>query len=197
MIDCAQRNYPVGTFRNVQFQLGDASQLTFDHEFDVIFSNATLHWVLDQRPVVHGIYKGLKHGGKILLQMGGRGNAASVLAVFDAFRTSAEWREYFHGFSFPYGFYGPEEYRLWLSEAGFQKIRVELIPKEAIHADRSAFEAWIRTTWLPYTQRVPEEKRERFIRHLADEYLQAHRVDENGGVHVQMMRLEAEAMKQV
>jgi hypothetical protein len=27
---------------------------------------------------------------------------------------------YFKNFSFPYGFYGPEEYKPWLKEAGFR-----------------------------------------------------------------------------
>ena len=195
MISLAQSRYSTHDFSNLQFQQGDASALTFENEFDVVFSNATLHWILDQRPVLQGIYKSLKHKGKILLQMGGRGNAADVLAVFDTFKESNDWHKYFLGFAFPYGFYHVEEYRPWLYEAGFQEQRIELIPKDAIHQDRGSFEGWIRTTWLPYMQRVPEEKRDVFITRLADEYLQQHPVDQNGKVHVSMMRLEVEAVK--
>jgi trans-aconitate methyltransferase len=72
---------------------------------------------------------------------------------------------------------------------------IELIPKDAVHQNRTDFKAWIRTTWLPYTQRVPDEKREIFIARLADDYIQQHSVDENGRVHVHMMRLEVEAVK--
>jgi len=195
MIVLAQNNYSTDNFPNLRFQQGNASRLTFENEFNVVFSNATLHWILDQRPVLQGIYKSLTHGGKILLQMGGRGNAADVLAVFDTLIEINEWHDYFQGFTFPYGFYHAEEYRQWLCEAGFQENRIELIPKEAIHQDRTSFEAWIRTTWLPYTQRVPEEKRNTFITRLADEYLQQYSADENGRVHVHMMRLEVEAVK--
>jgi hypothetical protein len=42
---------------------------------------------------------------------------------------------------------------------------------------------------------VPEEKREIFISQLADDYLQQHPADENGAVHVNMIRLEVEALK--
>ena len=73
MITLAQSKYSTDAFPNLRFQQGDASRLTFENEFDVVFSNATLHWILDQRPVLQGIYKSLKHNGKILLQMGGRG----------------------------------------------------------------------------------------------------------------------------
>ncbi|MGD1043718.1 MAG: methyltransferase domain-containing protein [Bacteroidota bacterium] len=195
MIALAQSKYSTGVFPNVRFQHADASSLKFENEFDVVFSNATLHWIIDQRLVLQGIYRSLKCGGKILLQMGGRGNAADVLAVFDKLIEANEWHGYFRGFAFPYGFYDAEEYRLWLREAGFQAKRIELIPKDAIHQDRIAFKAWIRTTWLPYTQRVPEEKRDTFIARLADDYIQRHSVDENGMVHVNMMRLEIEAVK--
>jgi len=195
MIALAQSQYAKVDFPNLRFQQGDASWLKFENEFDVVFSNATLHWILDQSPVLEGIYKSLKSDGKILLQMGGRGNASDVLAVFDKLIKTNDWHSFFQGFTFPYGFYGAEEYRQWVCEAGFQEVRVELIPKDAIHKDRSAFEGWIRTTWLPYTQRLPEEKRDAFIAQIADEYLQQYSVDENGSVHVHMMRLEVEAVK--
>jgi hypothetical protein len=42
---------------------------------------------------------------------------------------------------------------------------------------------------------VPEEKREVFISQLADDYLRLHPADENGMVHVNMIRLEIEALK--
>ena len=195
MIALAQGKYANVDFPNLHFQQGDAGRLMFENEFDIVFSNATLHWIIDQSPVLQGIYKSLKTNGKILLQMGGRGNASDVLAVFDKLIETKEWCSFFQGFTFPYGFYGAEEYRQWVYKAGFQEIRVELIPKDAIHKNRSAFEGWIRTTWLPYTQRVPEEKRDSFIAQIADDYLQYRSVDENGSVHVNMMRLEVEAVK--
>jgi len=195
MIALAKNKYPHDIFPNLSFQQNDASRLTFVNEFDVVFSNATLHWILDQYPVVQGILMSLKQNGKILLQMGGRGNAADVLVEFDKLKKANKWHGYFQEFIFPYGFYDAEEYHQWLQEAGFHKIRAELIPKNAIHANRTAFEAWIRTTWLPYTQRVPEEERGEFIAQIADGYLQHHPVDEHGRVSVPMMRLEVEAVK--
>jgi trans-aconitate methyltransferase len=195
MITLAKNKYLQDSFPNLRFQQCDASRLPYVNEFDVVFSNATLHWILDQRPVVQGIMKSLKQNGKILLQMGGRGNAADVLAEFDTVRVKNKWQAYFRDFTFPYGFYNAEEYRQWLQEAGFQEIRAELIPKNAVHANRTAFEAWIRTTWLPYTQRVPEKERSEFIALIADGYLQHHPVDEHGRVSVPMMRLEVEAVK--
>ena len=195
MVVLAQRMYPRDAFTNLRFQREDANSLPFENEFDVIFSNATLHWVLDHRPVLHGIYASLKHGGRILIQMGGKGGATDVIALLEKQITTQEWCEYFHGFSFPYGFYSPDEYHEWLREARLQEIRAELIEKDMAHHGRVGFESWIRTTWLPYTQRAPEIRRNMFIAQLADAYLDRHIIDEDGKVHVHIMRLEIEAMK--
>jgi trans-aconitate methyltransferase len=195
MIALAQSQYPTDAFPHLGFQRQDARSLPFRDEFTIVFSNATLHWILDHRPVLREIFTSLKRGGKALLQMGGRGNAADVIAVMDKLIEAQEWRGYFDGFSFPYGFYGPDEYREWLCEAGLQARRVELIPKDMIHPGWEGLAGWGRTTWLPYTQRVPEEKREAFVAQLVDTYLEHHPVDGQGLAHVSMMRLEVEAVK--
>jgi trans-aconitate methyltransferase len=195
MIKLAQRMYPRDAFTNLRFQREDANSLPFENEFDVVFSNASLHWILDHQPVLRGVFASLKRGGKVLLQMGGRGNAGEVMAALKKIILREEWRRCFDGFSFSYGFYGPDKYRIWLREAGLDAKRVELIPKDAAYQGRSGFESWVRTTWLPYTQQVPEEKRKIFISQLADDYLQLHPADENGVVYVNMIRLEIEALK--
>jgi trans-aconitate methyltransferase len=53
----------------------------------------------------------------------------------------------------------------------------------------------LRTTWLPFTQRVPEELREEFIAAVTQRYLAKHPTDAEGNVHVRMVRLEIEATK--
>ena len=196
MITLAQSKFAAEPHSNLRFQHGDASTLSFKNEFDVVFSNATLHWVLDHRPVLKGIYNSLKQGGTILLQMGGRGNAADVAASLKTLILKNEWQDYFNGFTFSYGFYGTAEYHQWLEETQLQSIRVELILKDAAHQNHEAFEGWIRTTWLPWTQRVPVEKRENFIKQLAIAYLEQHPADTQGVIHVSMVRLEVEARKE-
>jgi trans-aconitate methyltransferase len=195
MIKLSQSKYPIDAFTNLRFQKQDASSLPFNNEFDVIFSNATLHWIIDHNPVLQGISASLKDGGKILLQMGGRGNAHEVEVVMKRLIKKDEWSRYFDDFNFSYGFYGPDEYSRWLLEAGLNAKRVELIPKDAKHEGCSGFKSWIRTTWLPYTHQVPEKERDLFITQLADEYFKYHPADENDIVHVKMMRLEVKAVK--
>jgi trans-aconitate methyltransferase len=189
------RERHVARHPNLRFAVGDASRLTFDEDFDVVFSNATLHWVLDHRPVLAGISRSLHHGGRVLLEMGGRGNAAEVVRVMDDVTALPRWRDHFAGFTFPYGFYGPVEYRAWLEEASLSPIRVELSAKEMVHAGRDGLVGWLRTTWLPYLQRVPEELRRELLEQVLDSYLAEHPLDAAGKAPVQMARLEVQARK--
>ena len=196
MIAMAKSRYPSAIHPNLRFRLADASALPFWNEFDVVFSNAVLHWVNDHGPVLKGIADSLRPGGRILLQMGGRGNAAKVIAAVDIVRSRPEWCDPFEGFEFPYGFYGAEEYRTWLVNAGLTPIRVELLKKVMAHADRQAFEGWLRTTWIPYTQRIDENRREPFLQQVADQYLLENPASADGVVHLAMVRLEVEAKKE-
>lgn len=195
MVDFANRNF--GDSRaNVGFLLKDARDLDYVEEFEVVFSNATLHWVIDHRPVLRGIARALKPGGRILLQMGGFGNAADILSLMDALPDDTKWKRYFPESVQAYGFYGPGEYREWLLEAGLTARRVELLTKDMAQRGAEGLASWVRTTWLPYTQRVPEDLREEFISDIVERHIRSHPPDANGLVHVQMVRLEVEARKE-
>jgi trans-aconitate methyltransferase len=89
----------------------------------------------------------------------------------------------------------PAEYEKWLPRFGFKTHTVKLSPKDAVYQGRDRFAAWFRTTWLPYTQRVPENLREEFIAGVVDRYLAKHPPDAEGRVRVRMVRLEIDAVK--
>ena len=195
MIRFARKEFPPDEYPNLSFAKGDAQTLGFSGEFDLVFSNAALHWVYDHGPVLAGIARALASGGRMIVQMGGKGNAAQIYGALDALIAEPGWGRYFRGFSFRYGFFSPEEYRPWLEAAGLLPVRVELIPKEMVYPTRDGFCGWFRTTWLPYLERVPETRQSEFVEALADRFLALYPPDPDGSVHVKMMRLEVEAQK--
>ena len=195
MIDLAVQKYPPSAHPNLAFRQMDVRDLDFQEEFDVAFSNAALHWVKDQRRVLIRVAKALRPGGRIQFQMGGAGNARLVLAVLDKLVVQERWQQWFTGFDFPYGFYHPRDYDAWLREAGLKPLRNELVPKDMIHNGPEGLAGWIRTTWLPYIDRLPQVEREPFIQALCDEYIERHPPDDAGQVHVPMVRLEVEAVR--
>ena len=72
---------------------------------------------------------------------------------------------------------------------------MELIPKDMVHDGAKGLAGWIRTTWMPYTHRVPEGMRSEFVDDAVANYVAKHPLDGNGKVHLAMVRLEVEATK--
>lgn len=128
------------------------------------------------------------------MQMGGRGNAAEVHAAMDAVCERAKWARYFGEFETPYHFYGPDEYREWLGEAGLSPERIELVSRPMRHS-REQFSGWLTTTWMPYTSRVPVEERPRFVEEVVDYFVRAYPPDAAGVLTVPMIRLNVDARK--
>jgi trans-aconitate 2-methyltransferase len=195
MIRFAREHHPHAQFPNLSFRLADAGELPFDDEFDVVFSSAALHWVIDHAPVLSGIRRALHPGGRALLQMGGFGNAAELFEIADAMRGEEPWAAHFAAFVFPWGFYTPEEYEPWVVEAGLTPVRVDLIPKNTAQPGREGLLSWMRTTWMPYLAYLPEPLREPFMAEAVERYVAGHPVDADGSIHVRMVRLEVEALR--
>jgi len=195
MIRFARKNRPLKKFPNLAFEVMDARNLSFNSEFDVVFSNACLHWIIDHLPVLEGIKKSLKPSGKVFLQMAGKGSGSKIVEVMETNLKSGKWSRYFTDFSYPYGFYGPEEYKSWVKRVGLKAKRVELTPRDMIHEKIEGLKAWIRTTWLPYTERIPEDLRQEFIDDIVNRYVEKYPPDSTGLIHVQLMRLDVEAEK--
>ena len=65
MIEFAQNNY--GNVTNLEFLLQDVTTMTFNEEFDFIYSIFCLHWVKDQEAAIKNIAQALKPGGKAIL----------------------------------------------------------------------------------------------------------------------------------
>jgi trans-aconitate methyltransferase len=193
MIRFANEFFRPEAFPNLRFTLLDACDLNFSQEFDVVFSNAALHWISDHLSLLQRIKTSLKHGGKVIAQMGGKGNALGILKVLDAMMTGERWSDFFTGFSAPYTFYNDREYSMLLASVGLKVKRAELIHKQMIHSGREGLAGWIRTTWLPYIRRVPETLKAVFIYEIVDTYLTIKNLDSGGTIPVEMMRLEFEA----
>ena len=58
----------------------DGHALTFENEFDAVFSNAALHWMGQPARVIAGVGRALKTGGRFVGEMGGAGNVVKIIA---------------------------------------------------------------------------------------------------------------------
>jgi trans-aconitate methyltransferase len=195
MVSHAATQHCQPAVNNLRFAQADAAALPFKEEFSVVFSNATLHWVPDQRAAVHGIARALRPDGRFIAQMGGHGNVSEVIMAFEHVAGSARWRDVVKQGEFPYRFHVPAAYESWLSESGMEIQECRLIPKDMVHEDPDTFLGWLRTAWHPYTAGVPLEVRDAFLQDTARHYINGHPLDDQRRVHVSTMRLQVRARK--
>ena len=193
LINFALKEFPKDKFKNLTFYHMDACAVNLSKKFDIAFSSACLHWVKDHSGVLGKVRACLKPNGRILFQMGGRGNVAEVLNAVKLVMSKPYWSKYFDNFIMPYYFYDIKDYEIWLPKNNFKPLRLELIEKNIKHSGEESFKGWLRTTWFPFTDRLPEALRETFLDEVSETYKIEHPADKSGAINVKMVRLEVEA----
>jgi trans-aconitate 2-methyltransferase len=195
MIEFAKKIFPADQFQNLRFRVMDARKIKFERQFDLVFSNAALHWVDDHEQFLRGAASVLKPSGRLIVSCGGKGNAHDVFLALRPEMRLKRWREFFRKMPLPFFFYSPADYEKWLPKSGFQIKVLQLTPKDVNYVGATGFATWLRTTWIPFVQRVPENVREEFIAAVTQRYLAKHPPDADGNIHVRMVRLELNATK--
>ena len=68
-------------FSQIEFAIGDATSFELAEPVDAVFSNAVLHWVKDAEVAIGCVARALKPGGRLVMEMGGKGNTRTLLAA--------------------------------------------------------------------------------------------------------------------
>lgn len=112
--------------RGLPVYVADAEALPHDGVFDAVFSNAVLHWVPRLDAALTECRRALRPGGRLVVEMGGKGNIQSVFAALEQVMGS-------YGFSAaslsPWTFPSPDRMERLLTEAGFRITSIALIDR--------------------------------------------------------------------
>ncbi len=104
----------------------DGQALTFENEFDAVFSNAALHWMKQPDAVIAGVWRALKPGGRFVAEMGGGDNVGqirrAVIAALAARGIDGAALD-------PWYFPTVDEYRAKLEAGGFVVRSIELFDR--------------------------------------------------------------------
>ena len=138
MISYAVKAYPSNVYPGLSFYEMDASRIDLPRRFHLVFSNASLHWIEDPKPVLAGIDRVLIPGGRLVISCGGRETRRISPQLLNRPQARPGGAGTFGISAFPYFFYGPDEYVQWVKETGLKPSRVELIPKDMVHKGRDA-----------------------------------------------------------
>ena len=149
MIRTARADHP-----DIEFQQMDACALPFEAEFDVVFSNAVFHWIVNQPLLHHGIRRALKPGGRLVCEFGAVGN---VQAIGSAWSSALGQR----GLSRTTAFYYPtqEAYKDLLRQCGFGEAHVVVYDRPTPLQDgREGLRNWIRQFLAADLRQLPPQE---------------------------------------
>lgn len=110
--------------RNLRFLRLDINTLGFCEEFDVVFSSATLHWILDHERLLRNIWRSLRPGGVARCSFAGQGNCAHLIAVIREVMSSTSFSRHFQGFQWPWFMPAVAEYQALVERSGFDEVQV-------------------------------------------------------------------------
>ena len=103
-----------------------AEALPFHEEFDAVFSNAVLHWIKRADPMIAGVYRSLRPGGRFVAECGGYGCVQKIrTALIEASNRRGVDGEALSPWYFP----TPDDYASRLERAGFRVDSIALIPR--------------------------------------------------------------------
>jgi trans-aconitate 2-methyltransferase len=158
MVAAAQAAYP-----RLKFEVVDARRLNFYEKFDAVFSNATLHWIHEPEPVLEGIFKALRTGGRFVAELGGRKNIRAMQDAFDAALVELDAAQ--PGEVQPWYYPSVSEYATLLEKHGFEVRMITLFDRPTGLADGPAgLRNWIVMFGGDYLAKAGEPKREEFLR---------------------------------
>ena len=145
----------------------DVADMTFRSEFDAVFSNATLHWVLETEQAARAIFRALKAGGRFAGELGGEGNIARLREALD---TELVIRGYLPPTESSNWYPSPEEFAAVYEAAGFDHIDARLIERPT-PLDHGIGE-WVTTFRKGWLDRagVPEQERAEIASAVADRF---------------------------
>jgi len=138
----------------------NAESLPFsDHAFDAAFSNAALHWVLNQDAMLAQVRRVLKPGGRFVAEMGGHGNIAAIRVALAAVlaRHGCDGRG-----GGPNYYPTPESYAERLVQHGFKVQQIALIQRPTLLPE-SGMPGWLRTFRRGVLDSLPEALRETVV----------------------------------
>lgn len=122
MIAEARKKFP-----HLPFYVADITEYENPGFYDAVFSNATLHWITEKEKAAARMYLNLKPGGRLVLEMGGKGNVADITGAIEKVLVKHGMQERLANRQWYFPSLG--EYAILLESAGF-RVRY------AVHFDR-------------------------------------------------------------
>jgi trans-aconitate methyltransferase len=191
MIAFAQRTYSA-SHKNLHFELRNATDLTYQSRFDLVFSCACLQWIKNQLAVLEGVHMGLVTGGRFLAVI--PDPSYIDRAIDTAFYT--QWREARQKYVKPCVEYNIENYTELLHQAKLRPVSLCTRISSMGFANRDELLQWLLQVLV--FEPLPKKAHIFFTHEVINALLAQHPSSSHpsGAINIPMPLLEVEARKQ-
>ncbi|HEY7856888.1 MAG TPA: methyltransferase domain-containing protein [Candidatus Nanopelagicales bacterium] len=161
MLDVAQAEHPELTLLRRDAQALDAAELVdaAGGPYDAVVSNAAMHWMPRQDDVVAGVAALLRPGGRFVVEMGGHGNVARLIAAIRSAQAAVALAS---DVTTPWTFPSPAEQASRLERYGFTVRLVQLFDRMTPLTGADTAADWVRMFGAGMVEDVPADRRAEF-----------------------------------
>ena len=153
-VDASSEMVLAARARGLEAAVVDAHALSYNAEFDAVFTNAAMHWMRDHDAVVAGVARALRPGGRFVGELGGFGNVAALRVAVGAVLAS---RGHDAARLSPWNFPTAEDFAACLARHGFAVDRCFLFPRPTPLPTDAA--GWLDTFARAFLDALPEHER--------------------------------------
>lgn len=185
MIQRAKASYP-----DLDFKGMSATDMQFDSPFDAVFSNATLHWIVEKEAAIDNMYHALRTGGRLVLEMGGKGNVDDIVVAIR--KTLTRHSYYSNAATQTWYFPSLGDYASLLEKRGFQI-------KYASHFDRptklqdtdNGIKDWIKMFGSAFFKDIPEHEIDNILDEIQESVRPSRYINHSWYADYKRLRIEA------
>lgn len=151
----------MGKYPNITFMVRDAIDLSYNIEFDAVFSNATLHWVKQPKQALHCIYQSLKSGARFVAEFGGKGNVQIITdEIIHQFKElGIEYKLE----QFPWYYPSIGEYTSLMEEIGFRVIFAQHFDRPTPLDGENGLKNWIEMFGSQMFESIDKDRKDYII----------------------------------
>lgn len=188
-VDASMKMVTAASKRGIDARYMDARYLTFDNEFDAVFSHAALHWIKDTELAIGAIAKALKANGRFVAECGVIGNISliesALILVLNEMGYDGQQLNPWHHIS-------PNAYRILFTHYGLVVELLRVTP--CMVALPRGMREWLQTFVAPFLSAVPLSEHETTFEKVENR-LRPVLMDQNGVWHVDYVRMWVKAWK--
>ena len=157
---------------NLKFSLMDIDELVIDEKFDIIFSNAALHWVKNHRKPYEKLSTILNENGMIRFNFAADGNCSYFFNIVKMTIQEKEYQEDFKDFDWPWFMPTLDEYKKLIDDFSFSNVKIWEENADRFFPNKEALIRWIeQPSIVPFLEYLPASKKEPFTNEIIEKML--------------------------